>query len=315
MEKNLLISVIVVTYNFEKIILETLESVKKQEYKKIELIITDDNSKDETINIVKKWAMENRNRFIEIKIIENKINNGVTKNINIGVKEAKGNWIKILAGDDILRKDAFINFVNFLEISLEAEIIFSKVIPFKDKEDKREYGKEMPNLKQEKFFKKTIKRQLFQILDDNVIPAPGAFFKRELLERMEYFDERFRMVEDHPFWIKLLKNNVNFFYMPIVTVEYRKLEDSVSGKKNNEKISLEMYKYDQVFYEQIYKKEMKNKIKKWNWNIRNLRKNLIIRNGNKTNFFIELIRYLELRRIIRVLVIILFILFFIKIIK
>ena len=58
-----LVSIIVLTYNSSLTILETLESLKKQSYPNIELIISDDASKDETVKICQTWVQANSYKF------------------------------------------------------------------------------------------------------------------------------------------------------------------------------------------------------------------------------------------------------------
>ena len=65
-----LVSVIVITYNSSKFVLETLESIYNQTYSNIELIISDDCSSDETINICQNWLYKNKNRFKNIELID-----------------------------------------------------------------------------------------------------------------------------------------------------------------------------------------------------------------------------------------------------
>lgn len=69
-------SIVVITYNFEKIILECLESIKNQSYKNFEIIISDDGSKDKTIEICEKWKKEN-DKYFNIRILASKENQGV----------------------------------------------------------------------------------------------------------------------------------------------------------------------------------------------------------------------------------------------
>ena len=63
--KKPLVSIIVITYNSAKYVLETLESAKNQTYQNIELIISDDCSIDNTVDICTRWLNENKD---EIKI-------------------------------------------------------------------------------------------------------------------------------------------------------------------------------------------------------------------------------------------------------
>ena len=61
----MIVTVIVYTFNSSKYILETLDSIKKQTYKDLMLIITDDCSTDSTIEICKKWLNLNGDRFVK----------------------------------------------------------------------------------------------------------------------------------------------------------------------------------------------------------------------------------------------------------
>ena len=60
-----LVSIVVITYNSSKYVLDTLQSVYNQTYKNLELIISDDCSSDNTVAIVEKWLIDNGNRFVE----------------------------------------------------------------------------------------------------------------------------------------------------------------------------------------------------------------------------------------------------------
>lgn len=90
-----LISVIIPLYNKQDSILRTLKSVLLQSYKKIEIIIIDDGSTDNSLNVVKN--------VIDIRLrIISKGNGGVSSARNLGVEESKGEWILFLDADDYL---------------------------------------------------------------------------------------------------------------------------------------------------------------------------------------------------------------------
>lgn len=288
-----LVSIVIVTYNFEKIILECLESVERQTYRNLEIIISDDCSKDETLKICENWKKINEKKF-KIKILSSLKNEGVTKNINKGVKIANGEWIKILAGDDLLKEDAIEKFMQYKNLK-EAEIIFSKAETFKIENNIRTRGEIVPNKENEKFYMLSENEKLESLLENNNIVAPATIIRRKLLEKMNYFDERFRMVEDWPFWIKLLKNNIKFYYYPIVTVYYRKSNSSISGKGVQGRINKLMYEFKKEYYEYIYKNEVKSKIKKWNKRMEILKETIIIKNNNKSCVLSQIVRFLDTR--------------------
>ncbi len=95
---NIDLSIIVPTYNLEKDIKESINSIEKAISKyTYEIIVIDDFSSDNTINIVRNTFKNHR-----IKIIEKKKNSGVSNSRNIGIKVSKGKYITFVDGDDYL---------------------------------------------------------------------------------------------------------------------------------------------------------------------------------------------------------------------
>lgn len=81
MENELKVSIIVISYNTNYRLIETLESIVKQTYKNLEVIIADDASSDNSIYIYKEWVYQNRHKYnnIDFIILDNKINQGIEK--------------------------------------------------------------------------------------------------------------------------------------------------------------------------------------------------------------------------------------------
>lgn len=292
--KDIEFSIVVVTYNFEKIILECLEGIEQQTYKNFEVIISDDASSDKTVEICKKWKEKVKNK-IAVTIVKSKINQGVTKNYNNALKLATKEWIKIVDGDDILKKDALEKLNFFINNNLGARVIFSKAQIFYTDSSKNVDLKIIPeNID---FYKKDKKEQFRELLEDNCIVAPTVSIKNELLEDMGYFDEKYKMVEDYPFWIKLLKNNIKFYFLNEVIINYRKHSTSVSGKKDTEKLNPLMVEFEKQFYKDIYLKEVKNPFKKWDKFIEIKSKEIILNNNNQKNFFSKIIVKLKIKKL------------------
>jgi len=103
------VSICIPTYNGERFIKETLESVLGQSYQNIEVIINDDCSTDNTLNIVKSI------RDSRIQIYKNDKNQGLVGNWNSTVSYATGEYVKLMCQDDLLCEDAIVNQVGLLE--------------------------------------------------------------------------------------------------------------------------------------------------------------------------------------------------------
>ena len=128
-----LVSICVITYNSSKYVIETLESAKNQSYPNIELVITDDGSTDNTADVCKKWVAENRQFFKNVVELYNPSNSGVSANCNKGISVCNGEWIKLIAGDDILLIDCIKTYVEFVESTADVMWVGSKHIPFREK--------------------------------------------------------------------------------------------------------------------------------------------------------------------------------------
>ena len=100
MSKQVDVSVVIPTYNGASFIAQTLESVLEQRLKPIEIVIVDDRSKDNTLEVVKAIS---RSTQVPISIIElDKNSGGPAKPMNIGIQAARAPWIAMLDQDDLM---------------------------------------------------------------------------------------------------------------------------------------------------------------------------------------------------------------------
>jgi glycosyltransferase involved in cell wall biosynthesis len=95
---SVLISIIIASYNGRQFILKALEQIKKQSFKEYEIIIVDDASTDDSVEIIKKWASENPN--IRLSLIKNEANMGINLTKGAGISHAAGEYICIHDQDD-----------------------------------------------------------------------------------------------------------------------------------------------------------------------------------------------------------------------
>ena len=98
MSENPLVSVIVLNYNAGKLLLNCIESIKKSSYKNLEIILVDNISTDKSQKACKE-------KYPDIKLIQNNENFGYCEGNNIGIREAKGDYIIILNPDTIVESN------------------------------------------------------------------------------------------------------------------------------------------------------------------------------------------------------------------
>ena len=105
------VSIITPSWNSEKYINKTIESVQKQTYMNWEMIIVDDCSSDRTVEIVEKISKEDP----RVRIIRQDVNGGAAKARNRSLNEATGRYIAYLDADDIWKPSKLEKQVKFMK--------------------------------------------------------------------------------------------------------------------------------------------------------------------------------------------------------
>lgn len=246
-----LVSVCVITYNSSKYVLETLDSIKEQTYQNIELIVSDDCSKDETVAICRDWMKKNKERFVRTKLIESEINAGIPANCNRGFKGAKGEWVKYIAGDDALYPDSIELYTDFIALHPEVRIIHARMDHYNDSFSSSISNKEYL-IKYYASFSKgerfNSKRQYNLLCISNSIAAPTVFMQYSLWQEMNGFDECISMCEDWPMWLKITNVGIPFYFIDKSTVKYRVMLDSTFGKESIGYLFKRFFEMENIVY-------------------------------------------------------------------
>lgn len=227
-QQNPFVSIIVITYKSAQFVRETLNSVLTQTYKNFELIISDDCSPDNTIQIVTEWieSVKDKNLLLHTpKLVTAIQNKGTCANCNQGIAHAKGDWVKLIAGDDLLEPDCIETYIRAIYNGGDEKIMLSGLTPFQND------GKVLPTRIMPKNFREgTAKEQeIYLIKDlDLVSGGPTLFIHTETLKQLGGFDERFPLLEDYPIIMKFLHNNFRIKVLNEYKVRYRVYPESVS---------------------------------------------------------------------------------------
>jgi glycosyltransferase involved in cell wall biosynthesis len=128
-----LVSVVVPAYKHENYIVDTLESIAKQTYENLELVLVDDCSPDRTVATAAEWlcSPQAEDRFASVRLLRNDRNSGAHFSLNRGILEAKGSILSLMNSDDLYHPDRITKLVNAMNTE-NTEFAFSKVIPVDD---------------------------------------------------------------------------------------------------------------------------------------------------------------------------------------
>jgi alpha-1,3-rhamnosyltransferase len=161
-------------------------------------------------------------------------NTGIPANCNRGLNASEGEWIKFIAGDDILSDQCIQLNVNYVKDRGYPEIIVvSDLVRFNDSSKINERNIVPP--KNTFILKEGMSPsiQYEYLLYSFFSNTPSLFFSKRILVNIN-FDERFPYIEDYPFALNATKHGYSFQYLNNVTCYYRISNESVStSKKNN----------------------------------------------------------------------------------
>ncbi|MDC1338221.1 glycosyltransferase family 2 protein [Pelagibacteraceae bacterium] len=207
--KKELVTVYITNFNYSDYIEKSISSVLSQSYKNIEIIIVDDNSKDGSKELLKKYI-----KHPKIKIIFNKKNLGLLKSSNIAIKASSAKYIMRLDADDFLDKRIIEIFIKKINTKPNIAMVYS------DYYEIDVVGKKLGKIKQISLnTKKSIK--------DRPILAACCLFKKEALFSVNLYDESFTRQDGYDIWYKLFEN-YNFEYVPKYLFFYRKHQKSLT---------------------------------------------------------------------------------------
>ncbi|MBO5674434.1 MAG: glycosyltransferase family 2 protein [Paludibacteraceae bacterium] len=257
MNNQPLVSVPVITYNSSKFVLETLESIKAQTYQNIELIISDDCSTDNTVELCRKWVEENKERFVRTQIITSETNTGVSANLNRAEAACQGEWVKGIAGDDLLKANCITDCVEFA-CQNNSKCLFGKIEAFGENREYANYITETFAKRNDEMLSMTLNNLYDFILDGNTPPAPAFFYNRKFfIDNQITNDVRIPMIEDLPKWLNILKKGIQFDFLDSVIVEYRL--GGISTGETWHKPELFLNQRKMYFYYQLDDKYNKDK--------------------------------------------------------
>ena len=221
-----LVSVVIVCYNTGKYVLESLDSVLRQNYENIELFIVDDCSTDGiSATLIKNWLEENQNLPFKIDVNFRNLNKGLHFNLNEILEKANGKYL-CLNGDDLWTDDKISYQVNKLEDLGDEYAIYYGDISVIDKnsqilddEVKHFAFKENFILPTDNAFEKSIEVFFFWL--------QSATIRLDLLKKIDYKFEKKYISEDWHLIISMARN-YRIIGEKRIFGFYRLLENSVS---------------------------------------------------------------------------------------
>jgi len=194
---NQLVSIIIPCYNAEKWIAEAINSALSQTYSPIEVIVVDDGSTDGSLDLIKSYGSK-------IKW-ETGVNRGQSAARNKGFMLSQGKYVQWLDGDDYILPEKIENQVAYLE-KTGSDIVYG--------DWRLQHHRECGKVEFGKFIKNQVHEDmLFYIISENLIHVMVALTRREIIEKINGFDEDLKAGEDTDLWIRSSIAGAKFDYL------------------------------------------------------------------------------------------------------
>lgn len=212
-----LVSIVIPCYNHAQFVQETIQSVIDQDYDDIELIIIDDGSKDNSVEVIQSMISTCEARFKRFEF-RHRPNKGLCATLNEALEWCEGKYVSFIASDDIMRLYKTREQVKFLENNLDSIGVFGGVEVLY----KNGYKKEIVKKKNSHTF-----NDIF--LHKHNLPAPTSMIRLQKIKDVNGFRENF-IIEDWIMWLDLTVAGGKLNYLERVFSSYRRHDTNLSGQ-------------------------------------------------------------------------------------
>lgn len=209
------VSVIIPVYNQEKYVKECVDSVIEQNYDKLEIILVDDGSTDNTSKILQSYGDK-------IKYIKQE-NQGPAASVNNGIKISQGSLVCWLGSDDAYMPNKIEHQVNLLLKEPSIDIVYSDYIMI-DSNGSELTKVQVPYPSPDQFTRTLLIR--------NFINGSTVMMRRECIDKAGYYDETLKADPDGDMWFRMLKNGYKFGHISLPLVKYRWHSNNVSHNRD-----------------------------------------------------------------------------------
>jgi len=214
-----LVSVVIPVHNAAKYLARTIESVLAQDYNNYEIIVVDDGSSDNSVQIIIEFISKYKN----IRLFSSGGAGRPSVPRNIGINNARGEYIAFLDADDLWIKKKLSLQVDYLKIHPNIPLVYTASKTFGAVNIFSPFYEVLP-LPHKAFTKRS---QLIE--KGNSITCSSVLVHKDVLIKEGGFDEDSMLrVEDYDLWMRLASYG-DFGFIPCITVYYRIHENQFSG--------------------------------------------------------------------------------------
>lgn len=225
MELSGAISIGIVCYRNWKYLYQTIDSVLAQDYSRIQLIVSDDGSDGFPMEEIKGYIEKNKkDNIISYLVRQSKQNEGTVKHINRVLDEVRGEYVIIMAGDDMLdNSNVFSRYAeSFVDPENEGCAALVSQTAMYDENMREILGYFVyPNVIDAINHSEERDDLLKEVLYFCCIPTTSIMYRSDTFEKYGKFDPKYSLIEDYPYYIRLARAHAKMRYLNFVGARHR----------------------------------------------------------------------------------------------
>ena len=223
------ISIITASYNYANYVEDVINSAISQTYSDWELIVVDDGSSDNSVEIIKSYC--EKDPRIKLFQHEGEINKGLKETILLGLEKCTGDWVAFLESDDLFKPDNLLKKVEVAKQNPDVKLIFNKVEFLWDK-DRPDYNKQEFENTQKTLSNMSFPRNMFYdfYIKNMILTFSCVMVEKNVLKNTD-FNTPFDAALDWWLWIHLAYENKFYYVDEELTVWNLHLNSYISESK------------------------------------------------------------------------------------
>ena len=225
MQTSFSVTVLMSVYNGRPYLSKAIRSISEQTYEDFEFLIIDDASTDGSLSVLERWAR----RDDRIRILRHETNRGLGYSLHEGVREARGDWIVRMDGDDVALPERIERQLSHLSVHPSVDILGTWAVDV-DQEGKPIRKRRYP----------TTHEDITRLIWTNPIVHPTAMLRKSAIQEVGSYDPTVEKRQDYELWFRCLEGGLRFGNLPEVLLKYRFTGDYY--KRNGLKVAWDQAK-------------------------------------------------------------------------
>lgn len=201
------VSVIVTTYNRPEMLVEALASVARQTWRNFEVIVVNDAGEDVAATVARFTSLS-------ISYVQHDRNKGLAAARNTGISHARGAYLIFLDDDDIFYPHHLESLITEAMAHPEAGLVYSDSL----EAHQRPAGNGW--VVEKRLLRSSFEYHRLRLMMNNLVAVQGMLVRRQVFDRIGYFDERLPVYEDWELWLRASKF-FKFHHLRKITSEHR----------------------------------------------------------------------------------------------